>query len=114
MPLYADQAHDILFELAKARHVCVSRLDVNLQKFQGKLKKLQNLQVLPRRVVAKVGKVDLPDCPAAPSTVPHNCLQRIQNHKGGPIYTREVHPKDKYLSTAHIEDVTLLVKILIV
>ena len=93
-----------------------SRLDVNLQKFRGKLKKLQNLQVLPRRVVAKVGKVDLPDCPAAPSTVPHNCLQRIQNYKGGPTttFTREVHPKDKYLSTAHIEDVTLIVKILIV
>ena len=88
MLLYADQARDILFGLAKARHVCVSGLDVNLQKFQGKLKKLQNLQVLPRRVVAKVGKVNLPDCPAAPSTVPHNRLQRIQNHKGGPTYIK--------------------------
>ena len=96
--------------------MCVSGLDVNLQKFQGKLKKLQNLQVLPRRVVAKVGKVDLPDCPAAPSTVPHNRLQRIQNHKGGPTttFSRIVHPKDEYISTAHIEDVTLIVKILIV
>ena len=101
MLLYADQARDILFGLAKARHVCVSGLDVNLQKFQGKLKKLQNLQVLPRRVVAKVGKVDLPDCPAAPSTVPHNRLQRIQNHKGGPAYTREVNPKDKYLTATY-------------
>ena len=103
MLLYADQTHDIIFGLGKARHVCVSGLDVNLQNFQGKLKKLQNLQVLPRRVVAKVGKVDLPDCPAAPSTVPHNRLQRIQNHRSGPIHTREVHSKDKYLKT-HIEE----------
>ena len=41
MPLYADQAHDILFELAKARHECVSiKIGRQFTKVSGKVEEV--------------------------------------------------------------------------